>query len=438
MTCALVAADDAKQRWLLSAGVLPLLRRLTAGRALAGAEAGDAAADALAAEDGRALGVRRAAARLLAILSADAAAQTLFWGCGWQRWLEAAAAAEDCKLSSHAARALLHLESARAFAPPATAVVGAAGFGAMGGGAAAAPPGAAPGARLVLRDGVHLFSPGAGHHGVLAREGAAARSPGAPGLDVVFVHGLRGGPFATWRRERGAGRAALGHHACWPSAWLAQDLPAARLLSMQYAAPASGWEGESLPLWGTVGQLLDRLTAAGVGGRPVVFVCHSMGGVLVKEMLARAAAAGAPAHHRALADATAGLVTYSTPHRGSWLADVGWNLRYLGASPAASVVHLKPGRHLEAVNDLLAARHAAGRLPVLAFAEGVPLSLAPVLPKLIVVPEASAFPGYGEAVVLPVADHITTCKPTGRADAAYARLLDFLRARAAEAAAAAE
>lgn len=33
-------------------------------------------------------------------------------------------------------------------------------------------------------------------------------------------------------------------------------------------------QGESLPLWGTVGQLMDQLTAAGVGERPVVFVCH--------------------------------------------------------------------------------------------------------------------------------------------------------------------
>lgn len=361
VTCALVAADDSKQRWLRSAGVLLLLHRLTIGRAAGPAEQddSDAAEAAPAADEALTLGVRRQAARLLAILSADASGQTLFWSGGWQRWLETAAGAEDCKLSSHARRTLLHLESARACAPPATQVVGAAGFGDMreagGGSPSGRPAGAvAPeGQRLVLRDGVHLFCPAAAHHGVLAREGTAACSEGAPALDVVFVHGLRGGPFATWRRERSGQRGALGHLACWPSVWLQKDLPAARLLSMQYAAPASGWEGESLPLWGTVGQLLDRLTAAGVGARPVVFVCHSMGGVLVKEMLARALAVDAPADHRALAEATAGLVTYSTPHRGSWLADIGWNLRYLGASPAASVLHLKPGKHLEEVNALL-------------------------------------------------------------------------------------
>ncbi len=71
---------------------------------------------------------------------------------------------------------------------------------------------------------------------------------GAPLVDVVFVHGIRGGAFATWRRE-GVQNLQPGHKAgnldhlyCWPSTWLPQDVPQARLLSMEYAAPASGWE----------------------------------------------------------------------------------------------------------------------------------------------------------------------------------------------------
>lgn len=64
---------------------------------------------------------------------------------------------------------------------------------------------------------------------------------------MVFVHGIRGGPFVTWRRERSAGVPPLPppsveHDQCWPSTWLADDIPTARLLSMEYAAPASGWE----------------------------------------------------------------------------------------------------------------------------------------------------------------------------------------------------
>ena len=67
----------------------------------------------------------------------------------------------------------------------------------------------------------------------------------------------------------------------------------------------------------------------------------------MKEMLAKAFSDKAPAHHRQLADSTSGLVFYACPHLGTNLANIGWNLRYVGASPAASVVHLKPGKHLE-------------------------------------------------------------------------------------------
>lgn len=113
---------------------------------------------------------------------------------------------------------------------------------------------------------------------------------------------------------------------CWPASWVAKEIPDARLLSLEYAAPASGWEvrcvgldrraglraalptcacgmhvpascmlracppspptnwaaqhclaalqGESLPFRHTVHQLMEKLAAAGVGQRPVIFVCH--------------------------------------------------------------------------------------------------------------------------------------------------------------------
>lgn len=35
---------------------------------------------------------------------------------------------------------------------------------------------------------------------------------------------------------------AYGRRDCWPAAWLQRDLPNARLLTVEYAAPASNWE----------------------------------------------------------------------------------------------------------------------------------------------------------------------------------------------------
>lgn len=37
-------------------------------------------------------------------------------------------------------------------------------------------------------------------------------------------------------------------------------------------------QGESLPFRHTVHQLMEKLAAAGVGQRPVIFVCHRWGG----------------------------------------------------------------------------------------------------------------------------------------------------------------
>ncbi|EFN53770.1 hypothetical protein CHLNCDRAFT_136410 [Chlorella variabilis] len=313
--------------------------------------------------------------------------------------------------------------------------------------------------RLVLQDGVHLFDPLAPHHEVLAREGIGADTSDAPLLDIVFVHGIRGGAFATWRREgvleHGQARESLDRPACWPASWVAKELPEARLLSLEYAAPASGWEGESLPFRHIVAQLMDKLAAAGVGRRPVIFVCHRhafharlpclpiatdcsasprtmepppglMGGLIVKDLLVTAKQQQ-DERLRSLNTSAVGAVFYSVPHAGSRLADWGWSLRYIGGSPAKHVQHLKTGHHQEELNAAVRAMCKSGRLPVLSFSEGLPTKLG--LFPTQVVPHESAYPGYGDFVVLAQHDHISVCKPWDTSDPAYARLLAFLHAR---------
>eukprot|EP00268_Persea_americana_P060033 TRINITY_DN7434_c0_g1_i2.p1 TRINITY_DN7434_c0_g1~~TRINITY_DN7434_c0_g1_i2.p1 ORF type:complete len:1073 (-),score=246.02 TRINITY_DN7434_c0_g1_i2:302-3520(-) len=120
----------------------------------------------------------------------------------------------------------------------------------------------------------------------------------APSLDVVFVHGLRGGPFKTWRItdskssttsksglvekiDQEAGKQGT----CWPREWLAADFPHARLFTVKYKTNLTQWSGATLPLQEVSSILLKKLVAAGIGNRPVVFVTHSMGGLVVKQML---------------------------------------------------------------------------------------------------------------------------------------------------------
>jgi hypothetical protein len=46
----------------------------------------------------------------------------------------------------------------------------------------------------------------------------------APVMDVVFLHGLRGGAFSTWRLTPSPG-GVEDLQSCWPADWLAADLP---------------------------------------------------------------------------------------------------------------------------------------------------------------------------------------------------------------------
>ncbi|GFR83329.1 serine active site containing 1, partial [Elysia marginata] len=104
-------------------------------------------------------------------------------------------------------------------------------------------------------------------------------------IDVVFVHGLRGGAVKTWRqRDKVSGKDCHSDISeCWPRDWLAKDCPNTRILSIGYPSALFRW-GEQCPyeqdrrtLEGRGRDLIDKLVEAGVGSRPIVWIGHSMG-----------------------------------------------------------------------------------------------------------------------------------------------------------------
>lgn len=270
-------------------------------------------------------------------------------------------------------------------------------------------------------DGVHFFNPSKFFQGA-----QISREPEDGTLfDVVFVHGIRGGPFLTWRIDGSPGS----HNdvdSCWPSLWLSKDVPEARLMSVHFAAPVSSWEGGSDPLQQTALKILNDLKEAGIGERPVLFVAHSMGGIIVKELLTRAMD---DSLHPKLVENAKGLVFISTPHHGVWLASLAWGLRHIGAYPAPSLNTMKPGPYLEELNERIWKWVEENDVPVINFAETLITDVSSMLPKLPVVSVASAFPGYGQCVSLEDRDHINSCKPRFQTDGFYQHFLRFLNDR---------
>src|SRR5262245_4790250 len=97
--------------------------------------------------------------------------------------------------------------------------------------------------------------------------------------DVIFVHGLGGGSHSTWAATDVA-------HGFWPS-WIGEDFGNAGVWTLGYRADVSAWTSESMPLADRGTAILETLTNEGIGERSVIFITHSMGGVLAKQILRR-------------------------------------------------------------------------------------------------------------------------------------------------------
>ncbi|MCJ8743977.1 hypothetical protein PDJAM_G00100890 [Pangasius djambal] len=253
--------------------------------------------------------------------------------------------------------------------------------------------------------------------------------------DVLFVHGLLGAAFKTWRQkdcdltevEKSAG-IHEDYTECWPKSWLAADCPNLRILSVEYDTHLSDWrakcpvENQRKSLAYRSGELLKKLKAAGVGDRPVVWVAHSMGGLLVKKMLVDASK---DPELSSLVKNTKGVLFYSVPHRGTFMAEYSVNVRYL-LFPSIEVRELcKDSPALRDLNENFLNIAKDKEFKILSFAETLPTSVGPMI-NILVVPAVSADLGIGDLIEVAV-DHLNICKPEKKDTFLYKQSLQFIQ-----------
>ncbi|KAI1173894.1 hypothetical protein F4777DRAFT_555820 [Nemania sp. FL0916] len=133
------------------------------------------------------------------------------------------------------------------------------------------------------------------------------------GFDIVFIHGLRGSRVKTWSRG----------DVLWPRDLLKDDLKNVRVITWGYDANiANAFTYSSKDsLFGHSSTLLNDLAMVRQEiTRPIIFVCHSLGGLVAKEALITSASYKTHGRHSHLGNiysSTVGVIFMGTPHRGS-------------------------------------------------------------------------------------------------------------------------
>ncbi|KAM7172431.1 protein SERAC1 [Macrochelys suwanniensis] len=253
--------------------------------------------------------------------------------------------------------------------------------------------------------------------------------------DVLFIHGLLGAAFKTWRQQDinqtldvKASEGEEVYSECWPKTWLASDCPSLRIVSVEYDTHLSDWktkcpiEDHRKSIAYRSNELLNKLRAAGVGDRPLVWVSHSMGGLLVKKMLVDASKN--PEMDK-IVNNTRGIIFYSVPHHGSQLAEYSMNARYL-FFPSVEVKELSTDSPaLKELNDDFLSFAKDKKFPVLSFAETLPTHIGSMI-KLHVVPVDSANLGIGDLIPVEV-NHLNICKPKKKDTFLYQYTVKFIQ-----------
>ncbi|KAK3986483.1 Alpha/Beta hydrolase protein [Cladorrhinum sp. PSN332] len=221
---------------------------------------------------------------------------------------------------------------------------------------------------------------------------------GKANVDIVFVHGIKGDRIDTWTWKD---RDDPSNDILWPEKLLPGTFPKARIVSFGYNADFAKFFPETIAPELTIddysSQLLHALRVLREGEekeRPIIFVAHSMGGLVVANALS---GKKSDEGQQSIVDHTIGVLFLGTPFQGSSLATYGAVaisiLEYIMKTQPDSLETLeKKSKKLADINKEFAVflkerdrAHGKPRLEIACFFEE-----RPIWGKVFVVPKISA------------------------------------------------
>ena len=134
-------------------------------------------------------------------------------------------------------------------------------------------------------------------------------------VDIVAVHGLGGDALRTWTDPKSK--------KLWLHDFLPADIEGTRIMSFRYNADAA-FGNTTATISDCASDLLGSLAArrgnADETARPIVFIAHSLGGIVVKQALILSES---ESKYTSVNHHTKGIFFFASPHKGSNFANYG-------------------------------------------------------------------------------------------------------------------
>ncbi|KAM0255136.1 hypothetical protein ACHAQJ_006059 [Trichoderma viride] len=241
-------------------------------------------------------------------------------------------------------------------------------------------------------------------------------------VDIIAIHGLNGHPEKTWT-DMTTKANWLCDIDCLP-----KDVPNARILSFGYNS-ASYFSRADADVQDFASELLAAIKARRRSNaekhRPIMFICHSLGGLVFKQAIVRAHEQDQ--FYLTLLKNIQGVIFFATPHKGSSLAF--WDLignRIVQASTLGFTTNPKLSKDLKVDSKMLkrisdSFAYRGWSIKIRSFYETEFMSGL----NCRVVNKDSARLGWGnELDIASPANHSSICKFASAADPRYQTAID--------------
>ncbi|KAH6977393.1 hypothetical protein BKA56DRAFT_588222 [Ilyonectria sp. MPI-CAGE-AT-0026] len=223
-------------------------------------------------------------------------------------------------------------------------------------------------------------------------------------MDICAVHGLGGNAIDSWTADNG-------------KMWLKDYLPSSqhftksRIMTFGYDADLADQRSlMTLENWAEnlLQMLMEVRTSKKQRRRPLLFVCHSFGGLVVRKAMIKLSTT----KHKGLSLAQCGLIFLATPHTGTSIAD--WNALFVATAGLVGGVRSEIVDRLRAFNssslwDKSAFLNLNPLPPFQCYAEGMSVQKSGIQ-RIIVTQDSASLDSQTPAHMIMRADHCTISK----------------------------